>query len=260
MDLNKLAQYSRQVEAMISAATTADVERALAKLVEGEQWELLGLLLPTATEAAARRIVNELLAQSRYEPLARAACLRRQLRRPGLEAPRAGSAARRVFRDIDEEEDAAGVPEHIMEDMQEMADAAAERRTISHRHAAQVDRDPVRDLIVAQLASRLPEPGPGTALLVIAQACPFDQTRRQAAMKLANHKRWMTELLSAKRTADLIAISESAKLKAVAENVARLLGEQLSELERAGDKAALGFVAEHHPNGEIRQAAHDLCA
>ncbi len=260
MDMNLLVEYSRQIEPLITAATSRQVDQALAKLAETEQWELMGALLPTASEMAARRIVSRLLDETEYEPLAGAACRRRQVRRPGLAPAGARRPALTVFRDIDAEEDSAGVPEHIMADVEELADAAAERRAISERHASEVDHDPVRDLIVDQLAARLPEAGAGEALLIIARACPFDQTRRQAAMKLANHKRWISQVAAENRTADLIAISESAKLKAVAENIARLLGEQMAELRQAGDQAALSFVAEHHPNGDTRQAAHQALA
>ncbi len=260
MDMNLLVQHSQQVEALMTAATSRQVEQALAKLTEAEQWELLGALLPTAAEIAARRIVSSLLEQGQYLPLAGAACLRRQLRRPGLAAAGARRPARTVFRDIDAEEDSAGIPEHIMADAEELADAATERRAISERHASEVDRDPVRDLIVDQLTARLPEAGAGEALLIIARACPFDQTRRQAATKLANHKRWVSQLAAENRAADLIAISESAKLEAVAENMARLLGEQIAQLRQAGDQAALSFIAQHHPNDDMRQAAHQALA
>ena len=259
MDLNALAQYSEQVAAMINPKAARDLDQALESLADAGQWDILGQVLPTASEVAARRIVDRLIQQGEYDWLASAACLRRQLRQPGREAP-AGRMARQVFRDIDAEEDTEGIPEHIMEEAQELANAAAARRAISERQATQIDRDPVRELIVERLASCLPEQRAGEALLVVAKGCPFDQTRRQAAIKLVNHKQWIRQLVAAKRTTDLIAVSESARLKAVLANAARLLGEQVAELQQAGDHAALRFIAEHHPNGEIRQQAHDALA
>lgn len=166
-----------------------------------------------------------------------------------------GRGGQPVFRDLDAEEGTAGVPEHIMADVEEMADAAARRAGAARQQASRVDRDAIRDLIVSQLAGRLPEAQAGETLLLITRACPFDATRRQAAMKLANHKRWLAQLGQAGRTADLLAISEAAKLKAVGEQVARILAEHLAELQATGDRAALAFVAECHPNNEVRQAA-----
>jgi len=255
MDLDILSQYGRQVATMINTTTSSDVQEALDRLVEDEQWDLLRYLLPTATELAARRMVDRLLEHNRYEPLAWAACLRRQPRQPGLEAA-ARVPSRPVLRDIDAEEDTEGVPKHIMAEAQEISAGAAQRREVSRHKAAQIDHDPIRDLIIKQLAVRLPDSGAGQALLTIAKACPFAHTQREAAMKLANHKQWMQQLVRTQRTSDMIAISNAAHLQAVAQNIARVMSQYLAQLQQDSDEAAIGFIAENHPDHEMRQAAH----
>jgi len=255
MDLDILSQYGQQVKAMIEAVTTSDVQEALDRLIDDDRWDLLSRLLPTASELAARRMVDRLLEHNRYEPLAWAACLRRQPRRPGLEAA-ARVSSRPVLRDIDAEEDTEGIPEHIMAEAQEISAGAAQRREVSRRKAAQIDHDPIRDLIIKQLADRLPQPDAGQALLTIAKVCPFAHTQREAAMKLANHKQWMEQLTRAQRTGDMIAISNAARLQAIAQNIARAMSQHLTQLQQDSDEAAIGFIAENHPDQEMREAAH----
>ena len=255
MDLDILSQYGQQVRAMIETVTSADVQKALDRLVEDEQWNLLSHLLPTATELAARRTVDRLLEYNQYEPLALAACLRRQPRRPGLEAA-ARVPSRPVLRDIDAEEDTEGIPEHIMAEAQEISASAAQRHEVSRRSAAQVDHDPIRDLIIKQLADRLPQPDAGQALLTIAKVCPFAHTQREAAMKLANHKQWMEQLARAQCTGDMITISNAARLQAIAQNIAQAMSQHLAQLQQDSNEAAIGFIAENHPDHEMREAAH----
>ena len=75
-------------------------------------------------------------------------------------------------------------------------------------------------------------------------------------MKLANHKQWIQQLARAKRTSDMIAISNAARLQAVAQNIARAMSQHLAQLRQDSDEAAIGFIAENHPDHEMRQAAH----
>jgi len=259
MDLAILAQYSQQIAAMINATTSSDVQEALDRLIEDGQWDLLSRLLPTASELAARRVVDRLAEGGQFELLAWAACLRRQPRRPGLEAATTGPS-RPMLRDFEAEEDTEGVPEHIIAEAQEISASAAQRRAVSMRKAVEIDRDPIRDLIIKQLAARLPESGSGKALLTIAKACPFQHTQREAAMKLANHKPWIKQLAAAGRTADLITISNSARLDAVAQNLAEIMSQQLPELQQSDNQDAINFIAQHHPNEEVRRAARDALA
>jgi len=248
MDLDILSRYGRQISAMIEPATSRD------RLIEDDRWDLLARLLPTASELAARRAVTRLLEHQEYKSLAWAACLRRQPRRPGLEATTAGPS-QPMLRDFEAEEGVEAIPEHIIAEAQEISAAAAQRRAVSRQKAAQIDHDPIRDLIVKQLADRLPDPGAGEALLAVVKACPFAHTQREAAMRLANHKQWIEHLARAQRSADLIAISDTARLQAMAQNIAQAMSQYLAQLQQRGDEAAIGFIAEHHPDDEIRQAA-----
>ncbi len=255
MNPDILARYGQQVKAMMEAATSLDVEQALDRLIDDDHWDLLSRLLLTASELAARRVVDRLLEHEEYQSLVWAACLRRQLRRPGLEAATTGTS-RPMLRDFEAEEDTEGIPEHIMAEAQEMSASAAQRRAVSRRKAAQVDHDPIRDLIIKQLADRLPNSECGQALLTIVKACPFAHTQREAAMKLANHKQWIQQLARAQHTSDMIAISNAARLQAVAQNIARAMGQYLAQLQQNSDEAAISFIAENHPDHEMRQAAH----
>ena len=254
MNLTALGVHNREVRALVGAATTTQVESAVAALAAQEQWELLGLLLVTAAEAGARRIVRLLIDRQKYEPLAWAACLRRHLR-PSIVAAVGRGLASRVFRDIDAEEDTAGVPEHILADINDLAATADQQRETAQYREAQLDRCPIRTYIVEQLARHLNEPPAREVMLTIARGSAWEETRREAALKLANHQPSLQALLAARRSADLIAVSNSASLQAVAANVAEALGGKLAELREAGDRDALAFVAENHRDSNQRQAA-----
>ena len=75
-------------------------------------------------------------------------------------------------------------------------------------------------------------------------------------MKLANHKQWMQQLAHTQRTSDMIAISNAARLQAIAQNIARAMSQYLAQLQQDSDEAAICFIAENHPDREMRQAAH----
>ena len=254
MDVTSFAAYNRQIETLIGAATRTQIAAALQALADQEQWELLGLLLLTATEAGARGIVTTFAANRRYEPLAWGACLRRQLR-PSIVSAAGRGPARSVLRDIDAEEGVAGVPEHITADINYMATVANQQRQTAQQRDAQLDRCPIRAYIVEQLAQHLNEESAREAILTIAKACVWEETRRDAALKLANHQPSVQALLAANRCRDLMAISNAAALKAVARNMAAALARKLAELQQAGDTEALAFIAQNHADASTRQAA-----
>ena len=254
MQLTTFAQYGDQIQTLIAAATSSQVQSTVDQLIDQEQWELLGTLLPTVSEVAARRIVTGLIEKQVYEPLAPAACLRRQLR-PTVSAVATGGIAGRVFRDFDAEDDTAGVPEHILADAQEMSQAADRQRQSAVQRDARVDRDPVRAYIVGQLAKQLGDGSAREVMLTIIKASAWEETRREAALKLVNHKPSVQQLLADQRSEDLIAVSNATGLQAVATTMATSLGEKLPEWEQAGDSHALEFVAENHPDADIRAAA-----
>ncbi len=254
MDTEALTRFSNQIQTLMSAATTKQVQSAVQELVAEQQWPLVSMVLLTCSEVAARRIVGLLVENSVYEPLAWGASLRRQLRAPIITGSGAGIAGR-IFRDVDTEEDTAGVPEHILADAQELTSAANERRQVATRREAQLDRGPIRSYIVEQLSQHLTEPEAREVLLIIAKASAWEETRREAALKLINHQPSIQQLASAGRHADLVAIANATGLQTVAANIASLLGEKLTELRATGDQDALSFIAENHPDASTKQAA-----
>ncbi len=254
MDTEALTRFSNQIQTLMSAATTKQVQSAVQELVAEQQWPLVSMLLLTCSEVAARRIVRLLVENSVYEPLAWGAGLRRQLRAPIIAGSGPGIAGR-IFRDIAAQEDTAGVPEHILADAQELTSAADQRRQVATRREAQLDRGPIRSYIVDQLSQHLTEPEAREVVLIIAKASAWEETRREAALKLINHQPSIQQLVAEDRHADLVAIANATGLQTVAANIASLLSEKLTELRAASDQDALDFIAENHPDADTKQAA-----
>jgi hypothetical protein len=256
MDTSVLERYGRRVEYMLEANLPDQTQECIEQAVASQDWELLAILSLTASEISARRMVDAALEAEQYDVLATVACLRRQVRRQSA-APSTGEMARRVFRDFDEEEeDTAGVPDYIIDDMREMRQSAERRREASVRREAEQDRDPIREYAVESLGERLRRSEAALeALLVVAKASAWESTRRRAAMKVANHKRSLQRLVAASRWADLVALGKGAALRSIAGNISTALAERLDDLAAAGDRAALEFVAENHPEREGKQAA-----
>lgn len=257
MDANKLLQYSRDIPPLVEGIPPWRVEPALHHLFEAEEWELIGVLLLCVAEPTARQIVNRLLDVRQYGPLTIAACLRRHIRTQPYVLRSGQGIAARVFRDIDVDgEDSAGVPEHILEDIRDMAEAAQRTREAQLLRSEGMDRGPMRDFIINRLAERMVTDEEAVeALVVIARAAAWEETRRAAAMKVANHRPAVEKLARELRTEDLIEITRSSELEAVARNIASAMAKHLEKLKEAGDEAGLEFIAEHHPDEEVRSAA-----
>lgn len=247
MDLQKLAAYGHSIGVIIEGTAQGGLDRAMARIIENEDWDLAGALMLTASEISVQPMVRKLLEREVYEPLVLAACLRRQLRRPGEGVGKGVSG--RVFRDWDAEEDGAPVPEHIRMEAEEMTRAANQTRSAMTLRAAEVDRDPIRDAIVSRIAQKLATSDLALeALLTIVKASAWEETRRNAAMKLANHALSISRLARALRTADMIAIAGASGLSAVAANIAKSMHGQFEQLKAAADKQALEFIASNHPD------------
>jgi len=257
MDTSVLQRYGRRIEYLVEANVPHQAQECIDEAVESEDWELLALLSLTASEISARRMVDAALEAEQYDVLATVACLRRQVRRPQAETSGRGTA-RRVFRDIDEVDDTAGVPDYILEDVREMKASAERTREAALRRDAEQDRDPIRERIVESLGERL---GAGDAameaLVVVAKASAWESARRRAAMKIANHARSLEKLVTAGRFGDLVALGASAALHSISANISKALAERLDDLAAAGEKAALQFVAEYHPARESKRAAQE---
>ncbi|MFQ6097630.1 MAG: hypothetical protein ACE5O2_07875, partial [Armatimonadota bacterium] len=119
MDIAALPEYGLQIADVIDGGVPERAEAAIRRMVDEQRWDLFGSLLLTASEVSARRMVEVALDRETYEPLVLAACLRRQIQRASISGG-AGQLARRVFRDIDDEEPTQGVPEHIQIEAQEI--------------------------------------------------------------------------------------------------------------------------------------------
>ncbi|MCX7599673.1 MAG: hypothetical protein N2512_12525 [Armatimonadetes bacterium] len=256
MDIKKLVAYGRDIPPLVEGLPPWRLDPAIEDLFKNEEWDLLSHLLLVAAGATARKVIMRLLELRVYDPLVVAACLRRTIRtQPQVIS--GGGAAARVFRDIDAEgQGTAGIPQEILEDMREMAEAAARAREAQMLRGESLDRGPMREFIINRLAERLPaDTAAAEALLVIAQAAGWEETRRIAAMKIANSQPTLNRLAGELRTAELVRIAEAARLSATSAKIAALLAERLDELRNRGDTEALAFIAANHPDAEVRKRA-----
>lgn len=248
-----LLRYAPMMETLIEGMTRRQIEPVLERLCQDQQWDLMSVALIVAQEVPARAMIDRLLENRQYQALVPCACLRRQLRAATLIS---GGAGTQVFRDFDAEEATEGVPEHILAEAEDIAAAAKARRVTATVQAANVDRDPLRTLIITKLTEKvLTEPEAVEALIAIAQASAWEETRREAALKLANNRRLVAQLVSQGRVEDLVAIAESTKLQSARQNLAAAMGQQLGQYVAAGNRRALEFLAENHPGEAVREAA-----
>jgi hypothetical protein len=257
MDLQKLVEYGRDFGPLVEGTPPWRVEPCLRELLQRQEWDLLSLLLLSVADPVANQIINALLELGVYEPLVVAACLRRHIRTQPYVLGSGRGVADRVFRDLEAEgANTAGVPDHILEDIREMAETSQRLREAQLLRGESMDRGPMREFIINRLAERLnTDPRARDALVVIARAAAWEETRRIAAIKVANHTPSIRKLAEAGRTADLLAIAQASRLEAVARNLAQVLAEHLQQLRSKGDSEALAFIAKHHPDAEVRQAA-----
>lgn len=255
MKPDDLVANARAIEVIVEG-TGWQVEETVDAVAAADDLDLAGRLLVSAVEISARRLVQRLLEREAYEPLAMAACLRRQPRRPGEGAVGGGGVARRVFRDIDAEEGERGVPDYIRADIQEMAGIADQTRSAAMMRESAMDRDPIRQYIIDQLAPRMPHSEAAMdALVAIARASAWEETRRSAALKIANEPISMGRLARALRTDDITSIAKTAVISAVAEGMAQEMGKHFKAYADAKDIPALRFMAEHHPDATYRERA-----
>jgi hypothetical protein len=254
MDINALTRYAGSLRNLYEGLLESDLDHAVQRLVQGEQWELMALWAVTAAEVPARRLVTKLLEHERFEELALPACLRRQVRRQEVIVHNP-ARAKRIFRDIDAEEDEAGIPEHILQEAQDIADAADSSRMAALNREAGTDRDPLRELIVNGIAQKLnTSEKAGEVLIAIAKAGAFEDARRTAALKLANNDLVMRRLAREGRGADMIVVAENSGLESVRTNIARALGPVLGAMRAQKDWPSLRWAGANHPDPKAREA------
>ena len=254
MDLQSLVKHGSMIGTIVEG-TGWVLEETIGKAVATGDEDLLSRLLVSAAEISARQLAQGLLEAEMYVPLAVAACRRRQPRRPGEGGAGAGVAGR-IFRDIDSEDGARGVPDYIRADIEEMAKTATQTRASAMGREAAMDRDPVRQYIVNNLALKMPTSEAAMdALVAIARACVWEETRRTAALKIANDPISVARLARTLRSDDIADIARTALLKQVAETFAREMGRSFQAYADKKDAAGLRFIAEHHPDQRFKDSA-----
>jgi hypothetical protein len=258
MDVHKLVELGRDIQPLVEGVPPWRVDPAIKDLFDRQEWEVVSILLLSCAEPTARQMISRLLSLRVYEPLAVAACLRRHIRtQPVIVAGNRGDAAARVFRDIDAESAGqASVPDFIREEIVDMAESAARTRDAQMMRGDSLDRSPVREFIVNRLGERANvEVAAMDALVVVALAAGYEETRRLAAMKIGNSPASVRRLLQAGRTDEMMKVARETQLSAVMASVAKAMAEDLDGLRQRGDQAALGFVGEYHPDAQVRAAA-----
>ena len=231
-----------------------EVAKGIEALTSAGRWDVLGTLLLTCSEYSARALVSACTQGGVYWPLMLAACARRQLRRMTTQQQMA--MGRRVFRDLDALEDVGGIPDTVRAEAEDIAAAADRTRDIAARREAERDTDPIRELCINELGTALARsPEALEGLLIVARGAAFEESRRRAAMKLANHQRSIDALGAALRTEELILIADASRLSPVAAKCAEAMNQHLDELVAKGDTAALQFVKEKHAEARIRALA-----
>ncbi len=256
MDLRRLARYSNRIEFLMHGTLDWEMNHGIEALTENQDWELMAVMALTAAEIPARRLAERLLEHEEYLHLVLPACFRRQVRRP--EVVDSASFRRGVFRDLDaiDIDDEAGIPDHIRETADELAEASDRTRLTALQRELEQDSDGVRDFIVEALAEKLMTSAEAVNALVLIACCAmWEETRRMAALKLANHKPTVRKLAEAGRANELVQISQASGMESVAATVASALTNLIPNLKRENNARVLQFIAENHPDGEARNSA-----
>ncbi len=256
MDLRDIVTHAQTIGVIVEG-TSWQLDEAIDALVATGDWDLAGRLLVSAAEISARQLAKKLAEKEAYDALVVGACLRRQPRRPGEGASgRGAGVARRVFRDIDAEDGEKGVPDYIKADIEELAKTADTTRMGAMTREAMVDRDPIRQYIVDQIAPRMPTSERATdAMVAIARASAWEETRRTAALKVANDPISVARLARTLRTEDILEVCRMALLAPVAQTFATEMGKSFQGYADARDARALRFIAEHHPDAAYKDSA-----
>jgi len=256
MDLQKLVTDGTMISVIVEG-TSYQLDEMIDKLVASGDWDLAGRMLVSGAEISARQLAKKLLDKEAYEPLAIGACMRRQPRRPGEGAQMAtASAARRVFRDVDASDDDKGVPDYIRSDMEEMAKSADTARSSAMMRDSAVDRDPIRQFIVDNVAPKMSTSEAAmNAMVAIARSSAWEETRRTAALKISNDSICVARLARELRTEDIRELCRMALLGKVAETFAREMGRYFQALTDKKDVDALRFIAQHHADDRFKDSA-----
>ena len=256
MDTAAYAKWSSQIQVLMAGNVERQVREAIDSVLEAEEYQLAAFIMIAGPEFTARRLTKSLIERETFDPLVAGATLRREIRRS---APSAVSSlgSQRIFRDFEKpDEGEAGVPEHIMEEAQAISSSADQSRRIAARKEAELDRDPVRHYVVTSLGELLSTSEAALeAMIAIARASVYEETARDAAMKIGNSSIAMGRISRAGRIKDLIAIGDASGSQAVRTIIAKSLAQAMPDSSHQSYRTALEFVGEHHPTESTRQAA-----
>ena len=251
---DSLQRHASVVPALIDGVAARQLEPIIARLCADGRWDLMAIAAVSALEIPGRMMINCLLDNKRYMDLVPAACMRRMQRRPDRSSAAMGA---NVFRDWDSEGSGGeGIPEEVRNELEDLASSARARRQIASYQAAEVDRDPLREYIVTQLAERINrEPEALKTMIVIARASGWEETRRTAAMKIANNKRLVDRMVKSGWTRQLVEVAHNTTLASAQKNIAGQMAAFLADFITKQDRVALEFVAEHAADAEAKAAA-----
>ncbi len=256
MDVQTFTRWESQIRTLMEGNVERHVMDAVSALIEAEEFELISHIMLTSPEFSARRMADVLVEQGVFEPLVAGACMRREVRRPS-QISGGALGSRRIFRDFEApDEGEPGVPEHIMEEAEAISEHADQTRRIAARREAEFDRDPVRHHIVTRLGELLNTSEEAMeAMIAIARVSAWEETARMAAMKLGSNRIVMGRISRAGRVTDMVAVGEASGSQAVRTMISRTLAESMPESSDPSYRAALEYIAEHHPQEGHRQAA-----
>jgi hypothetical protein len=239
-----LPKHAADIAILVEGITPRQIEPVVERLCAAQEWDLMATCVVTAAEIPARIMINCLLDNGQYRALALPACLRRQQRRTDMS--RGGGVGAQSFRDWDAETDSEGIPDYIQTEMDDLTASATARRRTASFQAAEVDRDPLRDYIVTHLAERMNREAEALrALIIVARASAWEETRRTAAMKIANNKRMVERMISSGWIRPLIEVAASTNLQSARRNIAGQMASKLADFSTEGDRIALEFLAEN---------------
>lgn len=256
MDLRKMARYSRRMEHVMNGTLQWEMEQGIDQLVENEDWDIISVLTITAREVPARRMVDQLLEHEQFLPCVLPACFRREIRESQLID--SGSLRSRIFRDIDavDMEEEEGIPDHIRQMAEDISDAAEQTRRSALQRELKEDHDAIREHIVGKLGEQMDASAEAVNALILIGVCSiFEDTRRSAALKIANHEQTVRRMADAGRAHELVQISRASGMESVARNIAETMTDMVDDLKAEENTRVLMFIAENHPEAEVRDSA-----
>lgn len=256
MDLRKLARYSRRMEHVMDGTLQWEMEQGIDQLVENDDWDIVSVLTITAREIPARRMVDQLLDHEQYLRCVLPACFRRQIRESQLID--SGSLRSRVFRDIDavDMDEEGGIPDHIRRMAEDISDSAEQTRRSALQRELKEDNDAIRQHIVNTLGEAMDSSAQAVNALILIGVCSiFEDTRRSAALKIANREKTVKRMADAGRANELVQISNASGMESVARNIATAMTDIVEDLKAEENTRILMFIAENHPEAEVRNSA-----